>query len=245
MKNNIKIFMSLILILILYSCVSNEKNITEIPEISNYLLITSIYNEANIPKNISIWVLESDTGEVISHTIDNISESINNIQVIKLIPREMNPIIEENTIENSSQWIRISNTNNNLQVMNLISSNIPIQGKNIIRDENVLINFYVISSFMNNYEKNDILFITYITGINGYFIFNITKFSDKVDNYLFFNNILYLKEKAIVGEGNGVLENISLFENIIYSIFYQQNVEKIDIDNAVRLIMDIVNSILE
>jgi len=141
----------------------------------------------------------------------------------------------------------IYNNNINLTEKIIPSEFIPVSAINTIKEDNILINYYVQSFPNNDYEVNDILLIILINEYIGKFILSVTEIKNEDNTYLFYENNCLIK-----GDGNNILnkngrvENIDLidlYENIIYSFIIEQDVNEKDTNNIIKLTRKIINEI--
>jgi len=138
----------------------------------------------------------------------------------------------------------IYNNNINLTENIIPSEFIPVSAINTIKEDNILINYYVQSFPNNDYEVNDMLLIILINEYIGKFILSVTEIKNEDNTFLFYENNCLLK-----GDGNNILnkngrlENIDLYENIIYSFIFDQDVNEKDTNNIIKLIRNIINEI--
>jgi len=204
----------MVFIFFIYSCDKNDINKSYDNGIyADYLTISSIYRGTGISSKIKVRVLEVKTGEIISQTTHEIPDINNNIFTV-------------------SEDIKTSTNNISF-------------GKNIIQDNNVLINYYAEEDYSNNdFKTKDTLFIIHIDKTNGYFIFSITEFNNTENKYLFYGiNYFSNGARSSLTTKNGTLENIEFFGQYIKSFIYEETENEKEVNNTIRLIMNIVNEI--
>ena len=206
----------MVFVFLTYSCDKNDKNINESYDngiYADYLTISSIYRGTGISSKIKVRVLEVKTGEIISQTTHEIPNIDNNIFTV-------------------SEDIKTS------------SNNISFE-KNIIQNNNILINYYTEENYLNNdFKTTDTLFIIHIDKINGYFIFSITEYNNTENKYLFYGiNYFSNGARSSLTTKNGTLENIEFFGQYIKSFIYEETENEKEVNNTIRLIMNIVNEI--
>ena len=206
----------MLFIFLTYSCNKNDKNINE------------SYDNGIYADYLTISSIYRGTG---------ISSKIK----VRVLEVKTGEIISQTTHE-------IPDINNNIFTVSediKTSTNNISFGKNIIQDNNVLINYYAEEYYSNNdFKTTDTLFIIYIDKINGYFIFNITEFNNTKDKYLFYGiNYFSNDARSELTTINGTLENIELFRQYIKSFIYEKTENEKEANNTTRLIMKIVNEI--
>jgi hypothetical protein len=171
MKNLIKKTMLLICIILMYSCIDNGKNVAETLEIKDV-------------ENVSFYV-----GEYLSiYSIYNGTDILQSIRT-RTLDAKSGELISQ------TPYIFPEFKNNTVQkTEELIASNVPSFGKNIIQEDNVLINYYAEEFINSNYDGIDLLYVIHIDKINGYFIISISNIKNKLENNIFFNVYHYAND---------------------------------------------------
>jgi len=206
----------MVFIFLTYSCDKNDKNINE------------SYDNGIYADYLTISSIYRGTG--ISSKIKVSVLEVKTGEIISQTTHEIPDI--DNNIFTVSEDIKTS------------SNNISF-GKNIIQDDNVLINYYAEEDYSNNdFRTMDSLFIIHIDKINGYFIFSITEFNNTENKYLFYGiNYFSNDSRSGLTTKSGTLENIELFGQYIKSLIYEKTENEKEANNTTRLIMNIVNEI--
>jgi len=206
----------MVFIFLTYSCDKNDKNINESYE-------NGIYADY-----LTISSIYRGTG---------ISSKIK----VRVLEVKTGEIISQTTHEIPDIYNNIFTVSDDIKTS---SNNISFE-KNIIQNNNILINYYTEENYLNNdFKTTDTLFIIHIDKINGYFIFSITEYNNTENKYLFYG-INYFSNDARSGltTKNGTLENIELFGQYIKSFIYEETDNEKEANNTTSLIMNIVNAI--